>query len=405
MEPLAIQLRPKKIEDIIGQQHLIGKNQILYNLVKNKKIFSMILYGKPGIGKTTIAEAICEELDLRYRKLNAVINTKKDFDIVIEEAKMYGNLIVVMDEIHRMNKDKQDLMLPYLENGLITLIGMTTSNPYHKINPAIRSRCQIFELKELEKQDIIEALKKCIKKDILKNIKIDEESIEYIAKCSAGDLRYAYNLLELAYYSANDKIINLEILKKINNKPTSFYDNNEDGHYDIISAFQKSIRGSDVNAALYYLAVLIEAEDLDIIYRRMSVIAYEDIGLANPNMGPRVDACINACERLGLPEARIPLSVMVIDLALSPKSNSAYTGLNLALEDLEKGNYYSVPDHIKTNSPDYKYPHDYPNNWVNQEYLPPKLKNRKYYIPKNNKYENQLEKIMVAIEKNKHKEN
>ncbi|MGM9849560.1 MAG: replication-associated recombination protein A [Bacilli bacterium] len=404
MEPLAIQLRPKKIEDVIGQQHLIGKNQILYNLVKNKKIFSMILYGKPGIGKTTIAEAICEELGLRYRKLNAVINTKKDFDIVIEEAKMYGNMIVVMDEIHRMNKDKQDLMLPYLENGLITLIGMTTSNPYHKINPAIRSRCQIFELKELEKKDIVEALNKCIKKDILKNIKIDEESIDYIAKCSGGDLRYAYNLLELAYYSTNDQIINLELLKKINNKPTSFYDNNEDGHYDVISAFQKSIRGSDVNAALYYLACLIEAEDLDIIYRRMSVIAYEDIGLANPNMGPRVDACINACERLGLPEARIPLAVMVIDLALSPKSNSAYTGLNLALEDIEKGNYYSVPNHIKTNSPDYKYPHDYPNNWVNQEYLPPKLKNRKYYIPKNNKYENQLEKIMMAIEKNKHKD-
>ena len=404
MEPLALQLRPKKIEDVIGQQHLIGKNQILYNLVKNKKIFSMILYGKPGIGKTTIAEAICEELDLRYRKLNAVINTKKDFDIVIEEAKMYGNMIVVMDEIHRMNKDKQDLMLPYLENGLITLIGMTTSNPYHKINPAIRSRCQIFELKELEKKDIVEALNRCIKKDILKNIKIDEESINYIAKCSGGDLRYAYNLLELAYYSTNDQIINLELLKKINNKPTSFYDNNEDGHYDVISAFQKSIRGSDVNAALYYLACLIEAEDLDIIYRRMSVIAYEDIGLANPNMGPRVDACINACERLGLPEARIPLAVMVIDLALSPKSNSAYTGLALALEDIEKGNYYSVPNHIKTNSPDYKYPHDYPNNWVNQEYLPPKLKNRKYYIPKNNKYENQLEKIMMAIEKNKHKD-
>ena len=405
MEPLAIQLRPKKISEVIGQQHLVGKNQILYNLVKNKKIFSMILYGKPGIGKTTIAEAICEELGLRYRKLNAVINTKKDFDIVIEEAKMYGNLIVVMDEIHRMNKDKQDLMLPYLESGLITLIGMTTSNPYHKINPAIRSRCQIFELKELEFKDIVDAIKKCIKKDILKNIKIDKESIEYIAKCSGGDLRYAYNLLELAYYSTSDQTINLEVLKKINNKPTSFYDNNEDGHYDVISAFQKSIRGSDVNAALYYLACLIEAEDLDIIYRRMSVIAYEDIGLANPNMGPRVDACINACERLGLPEARIPLSVMVIDLALSPKSNSAYTGLNLALQDIEKGNYYSVPDHIKTNSPDYKYPHDYPNNWVNQEYLPPKLKNRKYYIPKNNKYENQLEKIMMAIEKNKHKEN
>lgn len=401
MEPLAILMRPKKIDDIIGQKHLVGKNEILYNLVKNKKIFSMILYGKPGIGKTTIAEAICEELGLRYRKLNAVINTKKDFDIVIEEAKMYGNLIVVMDEIHRMNKDKQDLMLPYLESGLITLIGMTTSNPYHKINPAIRSRCQIFELKELEFNDIKEALNKCIKTNILKDIKIDEESINHIAKCSNGDLRYAYNLLELAYYSTNNGTITLELLKKINNKPTSFYDNNEDGHYDVISAFQKSIRGSDVNAALYYLAILLEAEDLDIIYRRMSVIAYEDIGLANPNMGPRVDACINACERLGLPEARIPLSVMVIDLALSPKSNSAYTALDLATQDIQNGHTYPVPNHIKTNSPDYKYPHSYPNNWVNQEYLPPKLKNRKYYIPQNNKYENQLEKVITKIEQNK----
>lgn len=401
MEPLAIKMRPKRIEDVVGQKHLVGKNEILYNLVKNKKIFSMILYGKPGIGKTTIAGALCEELGLRYRKLNAVINTKKDFDIVIEEAKMYGSLIVIMDEIHRLNKDKQDLMLPYLESGLITLIGMTTSNPYHKINPAIRSRCQIFELKELEFDDIKEAINKCVSSNILPDIEITDECVNYIAKCSSGDLRFAYNFLEVAYYSTNDYNITLELLKKINNKPVSFYDNNEDGHYDVISAFQKSIRGSDVNAALYYLACLISAGDLDIIFRRMSVIAYEDIGLANPNMGPRVDACINACERLGLPEARIPLAVMVIDLALSPKSNSAYLGLDMALNDVEKGNLYSVPNHIKTNSPDYKYPHDYPNYWVNQEYLPNKLKNRKYYIPKNNKYENSLEKVLAKIEENK----
>jgi len=401
MEPLAIRMRPKRILDVVGQQHLIGEGQILYNLVKNERIFSMILYGKPGIGKTTIACAIVEELGLKHRMLNAVINSKKDFDVVIEEAKMYGSMIVIMDEIHRMNKDKQDLMLPYLESGLITLIGMTTSNPYHKINPAIRSRCQIFELKELDHNDIIFALKRCIDSGCLPDIKADEDSINYISKCSGGDLRFAYNLLELAYYSTSDFCINIDLLKKINNKPTSFYDNNEDGHYDVISAFQKSIRGSDVNASLYYLACLIEAGDLDIIYRRMTVIAYEDIGLANPNMGPRVDACINACERLGLPEARIPLSVMVIDLALSPKSNSAHVGLDIALDDIRNGRYYSVPNHIKTNSIDYKYPHDYPNYWVNQEYLPSKLKNRKYYIPRNNKYENALEKVIMKIEENK----
>jgi len=401
MEPLAVRMRPSKISEVVGQQHLVSEGEIIYNLVKNKKIFSMILYGKPGIGKTTIACAIVNELGLKYRMLNAVINSKKDFDVVIEEAKMYGNMIVIMDEIHRLNKDKQDLMLPYLESGLITLIGMTTSNPYHKINPAIRSRCQIFELKELSFDDVFGALKKCVDLDFLPDIKIDDESIKYICKCSSGDLRFAYNLLELAYYSSSDYIIDIDFVKKINNKPTSFYDNNEDGHYDVISAFQKSIRGSDVNAALYYLACLVEAGDLDIIYRRMTVIAYEDIGLANPNMGPRVDACINACERLGLPEARIPLSVMVIDLALSPKSNSAHVGLDIALDDIRNGHCYSVPNHIKTNSTDYKYPHDYPNYWVNQEYLPSKLKNRKYYIPRNNKYENALEKVIMKIEENK----
>lgn len=401
MEPLAVRMRPSKISEVVGQQHLVSEGEIIYNLVKNKKIFSMILYGKPGIGKTTIACAIVNELGLKYRMLNAVINSKKDFDVVIEEAKMYGNMIVIMDEIHRLNKDKQDLMLPYLESGLITLIGMTTSNPYHKINPAIRSRCQIFELKELSFDDVFGALKKCVDLDFLPDIKIDDESIKYICKCSGGDLRFAYNLLELAYYSSSDYIIDIDFVKKINNKPTSFYDNNEDGHYDVISAFQKSIRGSDVNAALYYLACLVESGDLDIIYRRMTVIAYEDIGLANPNMGPRVDACINACERLGLPEARIPLSVMVIDLSLSPKSNSAHVGLDVALDDIRNGHCYSVPNHIKTNSTDYKYPHDYPNYWVNQEYLPSKLKNRKYYIPRNNKYENALEKVIMKIEENK----
>ncbi len=387
-EPLAIKMRPKTSKDILGQKHLFGENKILTNLINNKKLFSMILYGKPGIGKTSVALAITEELGLRYRLLNATINNKKDFDIVIEEAKMYKGLVVVMDEIHRLNKDKQDLLLPYLENGLITLIGMTTSNPYHKINPAIRSRCQIFELKELDITDVIEGLNKAVNSEYLPNINISKEAIERIATLSSGDMRSAYNLLEVAYYSTSDFNIDEEVVKKINSKPVFFHDKNEDGHYDVISAFQKSIRGSDVNAAIYYLARLIEAEDLDIIYRRMSVIAYEDIGLANPSMGPKVDACINACERLGLPEARIPLAVMVIDLALSPKSNSAYLALDAALGDIEKGNTGNVPNHIKTSAIGYKYPHDYPHAYVKQQYLPDKIKNRKYYTPKEtSKYE------------------
>ena len=221
-EPLAIKLRPKTIDDIVGQQHLVGDNKIIRNMVKNNHLSSMILFGKPGIGKTSIATAIVNELKLDYRMLNAVINNKKDFDIVVEEAKMYNGMVVIMDEIHRLNKDKQDLLLPYLENGLITLIGMTTSNPYHKINPAIRSRCQIFELKELNDDDIKTALNKAIKSEYLPNIKITDEVIEYITKLSSGDLRNAYNLLELAYYSTSDYNITLDVIKNINSKPVFF---------------------------------------------------------------------------------------------------------------------------------------------------------------------------------------
>lgn len=399
-EPLAIKMRPQKLDDVIGQKHLIGENKIIRNLVNNKKIFSMILYGNPGIGKTTLALAIVNELGLRYRMLNAVINNKKDFDIVVEEAKMYNGIVVLMDEIHRLNKDKQDLLLPYLENGLITIIGMTTSNPYHKINPAIRSRCQIFELKSLAIEDVTEAIDKVIEKKYLENIKIDEDAKKFIAQLSNGDVRFAYNLLEVAYYSSSDFHITLDIIKNINTKPVSFYDNNESGHYDTISAFQKSIRGSDVNASLHYLARLIDAEDLDIIYRRMTVIAYEDIGLANPSIGPKVDAVINACERLGLPEARIPLGDMVIEMALSPKSNSGHLALDAALNDVRLGKVGNIPNNIKINSKTYLYPHDYPNAFVKQQYLPDELKGKKYYVPKTtSKYEQSLKNVYDNLEK------
>jgi len=296
-ELLAIKMRPTKLSEIIGQKHLIGEGKILTNLVNNGKLFSMILYGKPGIGKTSIAMALVQELGVRYRMLNAVINNKKDFDTVVEEAKMYNGLVLIMDEIHRMNKDKQDLLLPVLESGLITLIGMTTSNPYHSINPAIRSRCQLFKLEELDDDDIKIAIDRACNSEYLEGIKIENDAYDYIAGMAKNDLRYAYNLLEVAYYSTTDKHITVDTLVNICNKPNIFHDKDQDGYYDLLSAFQKSIRGSDVHAALYYLARLIEGDELDSICRRMAVIVYEDIGLANPSLGPKVMAAIQSDKR------------------------------------------------------------------------------------------------------------
>ena len=426
-KPLAILLRPTTLKDCLGQKHLIGEDKVLSNLVKNQKIFSMILYGKPGIGKTSIAISLVNDLNVRYRMLNATINDKHDFQVVFEEAKLYDGLVLILDEIHRLNKDKQDLLLPQIESGLITLIGMTTSNPFHSINPAIRSRCHLFELKPMSEDDIFEGLEKAVKKNILPNLQIDNNSLHYIANVSGSDLRYAYNLLELAYYSSKDGNINLDFLKSlnnifsheiditevesireayikilnelnINNKHNFFHDKNEDGYYDVLSAFQKSIRGSDVNASLHYLGRMLKAEDLDSIFRRLTVICYEDIGLANPSMGPKVMAAISASERVGLPEAIIPLANVVIELALSPKSNSAYLAINKALEDIDTGRCGNPPNHIKTNSKDYLYPHNYPNAFVKQQYLPDKIKNRKYYIPKaNSKYELALKNIYEKL--------
>lgn len=398
-ELLAIKMRPTKLDDVIGQKHLIGEGKILTNLINNKKLFSMILYGKPGIGKTSIAMAIVSELGVKYRMLNAVVNNKKDFDTVVSEAKMYNGLVLIMDEIHRMNKDKQDLLLPVLESGIITLIGMTTSNPYHSINPAIRSRCQLFKLEELDDNDIKTAINRACNSEYLKDIRIEDDAYDYIASMAKNDLRYAYNLLEVAYYSSSNKHITIDTLINICNKPNIFHDKDQDGYYDLLSAFQKSIRGSDVHAALYYLARLIEGDELDSICRRMAVIVYEDIGLANPGMGPKVMAAIQSALMLGFPEARIPLSAVVIEMALSPKSNSAEAAIDTALDIISRTNSGNVPNHIKNGNPDYKYPHDYKNAYVKQQYLPDNIKNAKIYHPKENKNEKILKEVMDKIEK------
>ncbi len=401
-KPLALKLAPKSLKDVLGQTHLVGSNKIISNMVKNKKLFSMILYGEPGIGKTSIANAIISDLNVPFRFLNATINNKKDLDIVIEEAKMSDGMILIMDEIHRLNKDKQDILLPCLESGLITLIGLTSSNPYHKINPAIRSRCQIFKLEPLNEEDIFKGLKKAIKFEDISDIKIDNKTLKYISGVSKYDLRFAYNLLEVSYYFNKDHYVDIDVIKQINSKPVFSIDKNESGYYDVLSGLQKSIRGSDVHASLHYLARLIKIEDLDSIYRRLSVICYEDIGLANPSLGPKLDACINACERVGLPEARIILSNIVIEMALSPKSNTAYLAIDKALNDLEIKNVGEIPPYLKSPYNGYLYPHNFKGSIVNQTYLPSGLEGTKYYIPKeSSKYEKQLKEVYEKIEKYK----
>ena len=397
-KPLAIRLQPKSLKDIVGQTHLIGKDKILTNAVKNNYLFSMILYGPPGVGKTSISMGLINDLDMHYRLLNATSSNKKDLEVAIEESKLYDGLVLVIDEIHRLNKDKQDILLPEIEKGNIILIGITTENPYHSINPAIRSRCELLEIKELCPTDIKKALKRALKSDLIPNNKFSNEAIDTIVKISGNDLRSAYNLLDIAANTTN-KEIDKDYILSISNKPVFFSDKNGDGHYDVLSGLQKSIRGSDVDAALHYAARLIVEGDLDSLFRRLSVIAYEDIGLANPNIGPRLDAAINASLRVGLPEASIPIGEIIVEMALSPKSNRSHDAILEAIDDIKKGNVGRVPSHIRTSSTTYKYPFNYPGNYVIQQYLPNNLKDKKYYHPQDIAYEKYIKEVYDKIEK------
>ena len=396
MNLLANEARPKKLSDVVGQEALVGRDGIITKMIKNKKLFSMILYGHPGCGKTSIANAIVNELDLHARFLNAAIDKKEDFIGAINEAKLYGEIVLVVDEIHRMNKDKQDILLPSVESGLVILIGMTTTNPFHTINPAIRSRVLLLELKDLSNDDVKKALKKVAKS--LDNIKISDKVYDYIINVSSGDLRSAITLLEIAYNTSSNGVIELELVEKINAKPIYAHDKNETDYYNLLSALQKSIRGSDVDASLHYLARLIYFGDFDSIYRRLTVIAYEDIGLANSGIGPKLHAAIEASKLVGMPECIIILGNIVTEMALSPKSNSTHDAILAAYKDVEAGNIGDVPKHIQITANGYKYPHNYKNDWVKQDYMPDKLKNKKYYQPKDNKVENNLNKIRKEME-------
>ena len=408
MEPLACRLRPTNFDDIIGQDHLVGKNGVIRKMCETNKLFSLILHGEPGIGKTTIAKVIASYYGLNVFEFNASTDTKAKLKDIAESIHFYSESIVIIDEIHRMKKDIQDFLLPFLEKGSLIIIGLTTVNPYQSINPAIRSRCHIYKLNPIKKDDIIKLLKRVINNhQDFKEIKISDEIIDYIATASKTEIRTALNMLEAVSLLGGNDEITLKDAALICGKPALKLDKGEDNYYDCLSALQKSIRGSDVDAALHYLARLVTLEDIDIIARRLMVIAYEDIGLGNPHMGPRVLAACEVAKKLGLPEARIPLAEVVVELALSPKSNSAYEAFAKALDDYQTTDTGNIPPHILNreighNGIEYKYPHDFPDSWVDQEYMPKNLVGHRYYTGKETgAYERQLKARNEELQRRK----
>lgn len=407
MKPLAYLLAPQKIEDIVGQEHLVGKDGFIYKMIKNNKMTSIILYGKPGIGKTSIANVICNEMNIPYDIFNASTDNKAKLTKIIDLAKNYDRFILLIDEIHRMKKDIQDYLLPHVEKGNVYMIGLTTNNPYHSINPAVRSRCLVFRLNDLTYDNLKQVIYRAINY-INKDITITDEAIDYLIANADGEVRCLINNVENVCNIIIDNTITLNDCKLVVQRAAFSMDKGEDTFYNTLSGLHKSIRGSDVNASLHYLAKLLKSEDLVAITRRLKLIVYEDIGLANPAMCPKVKAACDTAIEVGLPEAVIPLGTIVVEMALSPKSNSGYLAITAAIEDLEKGNTGPLPPHLKNvyqfddSNEKYKYPHDYPGAWVNQQYLPDKIKDAKYYNPKNSsKYEEALMERYFAIEKAK----
>ncbi|WP_428909228.1 replication-associated recombination protein A [Niallia sp. Krafla_26] len=425
LEPLAYRMRPATIDEIVGQKEIIGVGTNLYKMVKNGYVPSMLLYGEPGIGKTSLAHAIAGTTKLPFIALNATTSGKKDVEEVVQESKLTGKLILFLDEIHRFNKAQQDYLLPHVENGSIILIGATTENPFHDVNPAIRSRCgQILQLTRLSQDDIKDLIIRALshKEKGLGNlsIKIDENQIQRISEGVNGDARKALTMLESIVYASDmdddTYIVEDATIEKMISRVGVGGDKKGSHFYNLLSALQKSIRGSDVNAALYYLAHLLENGDLISVNRRLLVIAYEDIGLANPHVGSHVFAAVQASERLGLPEARIPLAAAVVEMCLSSKSNSAYQALDKAIDDIRKGKVGDIPKHLRDSHyagaavlghVGYQYPHDHPigtfGGWVKQEYLPENLKGTEYYQPVEAGEEKRLGAIYKRLQQFKEK--
>ena len=385
--PLAYRVRPHTLDDIIGQKHLVGEDGFLRHLMESNTLVSMIFYGPPGSGKTTLAEAFSRSMDAHLIQAKRCYEQqKRNGRTAIEESRLFPHPIIIMDEVHRLSKDKQDLLLPFIESGTIYLIGATTANPYIAINPAIRSRCHLLEVKPLTQKEIIEGIHRVIElPNGLNNMyTFSDEAVATIARLASGDMRFAMNLVEVATLGSKKMHIEKSDIDAITKIPNYLMDQDENGHYDAVSALQKSIRGSDVDAALYYLARLCAAGDLESIERRLLVTAYEDIGLANPQAVTRCATALESARKVGLPEAVIPLGFTVCDLALSPKSKVACNAIHKAM-DVATSSPLDVMDYLKLTpvnvQEEDKYPYDRPDIWEKIQYLPELIKNMQFYEP------------------------
>lgn len=412
--PLADKIRPKTMNDVIGQSHIIGNGKILSKILQSNFLPNMIFFGPPGVGKTTVAEIIAERSNKSFYKINATNSSLEDIKKVISELGSINNVngvLLYIDEIQSFNKKQQQSILEFMENGSITLIASTTENPYHYVYKALLSRSTVFEFKPLEKLDVEKGLKRAVEvlnEDSYMDIECNNDAIEDIAILSDGDMRRALNILEVVVYSTKPNKDNITYIDSDVIRASTFnkiinYDKNGDSHYDILSAFQKSIRGSDPQASIHYLARLIKGGDLISICRRLLVIASEDIGLAYPNAIVIVKACVDSAMQLGFPEAKIPLAEATILLATSPKSNSACIAIMKAMDELDKEFVKDIPNSIKdahySGSKEigrgcgYKYPHNFKNHYVKQQYLPDSIKDSIYYIPQENKTEKNIKNI------------
>ncbi|TCK92359.1 putative ATPase [Natranaerovirga hydrolytica] len=422
--PLAARIRPQTIDEVVGQEHIIGENKLLYRAIKADKLSSIIFYGPPGTGKTTLAKVIANTTKAHFKQLNATASGKKDIQEVIKEAKddigMHNKkTILFIDEIHRFNKAQQDALLPYVEDGTIILIGATTENPYFEVNNALVSRSRIFQLKLLTKEEIIKLLKRALtdKEKGLGHFKTqaDEEALNFIADVSNGDARAALNAIELGVLTTTPNEegaiqITIEVAEECIQKRAISYDKDGDSHYDTISAFIKSMRGSDPDAAIYYLARMIYAgEDPKFIARRIVICASEDVGNADPMALQVAVMAAQAVDFIGMPEGRIILAQAVAYVASAPKSNAAYVAIDTALEDVKNIRVNTIPPHLKDahyqgagklgHGVSYQYAHHYPNHYVKQQYLPDELQDKTYYNPTNQGYEKQLKDYLEMLKK------